>query len=162
MSEEYPLEISNLHNRLLELPGVTEVSSGIESLVGVTAEDLSSIEFAHLPHAALRRTNGGLSNEVFVQVEFYLSQTSEGWRTLEFISWFVRDQARGGELIQLRPFGLPPIAGDRIQLGNSLRFHLDLFCPNSSGALQPILAKVEQIERTLKMAIEIYRSAIYV
>jgi len=161
MSEEYPVEISNFHNLLLELPDVKNVSSGIESLAELTVEELALIEFAHLPHATLRRTNGGLDDEVFVQVEFYLSQTLEGWKTLEFLAWFVRDQARGGELLQLRPFGLPPIAKGETQLGNTLRFHLDLFCLNSNGELELILAKVKEIEQSLKTAIEIYRSVIY-
>lgn len=161
MSEEYPVEISNFHKLLLELPGVTNVSSGIESLAGLALEELSLIEFAHLPHAALRRTNGGLDDEVLIQVEFHLLQTLEGWRTLEFLAWFVRDQARGGESLQLRPFGLPPIAEAETQLGNTLRFHLDLFCLNSNDGLEPILAKVKEIGQCLKTAIEIYRSAIY-
>jgi hypothetical protein len=161
MSEEYPIEISNFHALLLTLPGVADVSSGIESLAGLTADDLGLIDFAHLPHAALRRTNGGLPGEVFVQVEFFLEPSPGAWRTLEFIAWFVRDQARGGELVQLRPFGLPPTAAGKIQLGNTLRFHLDLFFPNSTGQPEPILAKVGQIGQSLKAAIEIYRSVIY-
>jgi hypothetical protein len=161
MSEEYPIEISNFHDLLLTLPGVTAVASGIEGLTGLTADDLRLVDFAHLPHAALRRTNGGLEGEVFVQVEFYLEQTPGAWRTLEFIAWFVRDQARGGEFIQLRPFGLPPTAPGKIQLGNTLTFHLDLFFPNSTGEAEPILAKVRQIGHSLKSAIEIYRSVIY-
>jgi hypothetical protein len=162
MSKEYPLEISNFQDLLLTLPAVTDVSSGIQSLTGLTGDDLRSVDFAHLPHAALRRTDGGLNNEVFVQIEFYLSPTAAGWRTLEFIAWFVRDRARGGEFLQLRPFALPPTAGERSQSGNTLRFHLDLFYPDSSGDLEPILAKVRQIGQGLKSAIEIYRSEIYI
>ena len=30
------------------------------------------------------------------------------WLTLEFLAWWVRDQSRGGELIQMRPVALPP------------------------------------------------------
>jgi hypothetical protein len=161
MSEEYPKAISDFHRLLLALPGVTNVSSGIESLAGITAGDLGLADFAHLPHAALRRTEGGLSDEVFVQIEFHLTPNPDGWRTLEFLAWFVRDQARGGESLQLRPFALPPVAAGKMQLGNTLKFHLDLFCPDSNGEIEPILARVEQMGRNLKMAIEIYRNAIY-
>lgn len=141
------------------LPAVTEVSSGILSLAGLTADHLRLIDFARLPHAALRRTNGGLEGEVLVQIEFHLTPGSEGWETLEFLASFVRDQARGGEPLQLRPFALPPTAGAARQLGHTLRFHLDLFFPDSDGSLEPILAKVGQIGQSLKSAIAVYQSA---
>lgn len=160
MSTEYPVEISNFHNSLLSLPGVTEVSSAIDSLDGVTSDDLSRSAYAHLPHGALRRTDGGLSDEALIQFEFYLSQTSEGWRTLEFLAWFIRDQARSGELIQLRPFGLPPTNAGETQLGKTLKFHIDLFWLDSTADIESILKRIESIDRSLKSAIEIYGSVL--
>ena len=82
MSEKYPPAIGNFHRLLLELPGLKEVSSGILSLTGVGEEELSLVAFADLPHAVLRRTKGGLDNEIFVQIEFYLSPEAVGWRSL--------------------------------------------------------------------------------
>ncbi|CAH8711242.1 hypothetical protein M5W83_14540 [Paenibacillus thiaminolyticus] len=51
---------------------------------------------------------GGLENEVLIQFEFAIDQSVEGLQSLEFLAWFVRDYARGGKKIQLRPFALPP------------------------------------------------------
>src|SRR4051794_37795562 len=127
---EYPPALERLHRALAGLPGVSDVCSGIESLEGLTGDDLRFPVFAHVPHGALRRTNGGLAGEALVQVEFRIGPSPVGWRSLEFVAWFVRDQARGGKSIQLRPFALPPMAGDQVQLGHTLKWHIDLFYPD--------------------------------
>ena len=159
MAEEYPEQVQLLHDALSRLPAVSDVCSGLESLVNVTPADLSLANLAHLPHAAIRRSGGGLDDEVLVQVEFRLSQDIDGWRACEFIAWFVRDQARGGGNIQLRPFGLPPRAGDTIQLGHTLRFHIDLFCQTDGDDLTPVLSSVERLGRALNLAIDLYQPA---
>jgi len=104
----------------------------------------------------LRRTSGGLDQEALIQFEFYVKPTPQGWRTLEFIAWFVRDQGRGGRQIQLRPYALPPQVGQNIQLGHTLRWHIDLFCPNSGADLSPELAQIHEIATTLSAAVDIY------
>ena len=71
--------------------GVSDVCSGIESLQGLTGDDLRFPDFAHVPHGALRRTNGGLSGEALVQTEFRIASSPVGWQSLEFLAWFVRD-----------------------------------------------------------------------
>jgi len=157
----YPEPVQAFHNALLRLPGVLNVSSGIDSLQGVRVEHLSSAEFAYLPLGALNRTNGGLGGEVMVQFQFYLEQTLAGWRALEFLAWFVRDAAQSGEQIQLRPFALLPIAGEQIQLGHTLRFHIDLFCPSIGRDITPVLAKIEHLADFLNQGIDLYKEAIF-
>lgn len=57
------------------------------------AELLSVTEYAHLPHAVLLRTGGGLDNEALIQFELVLQPSQEGWHALEFLGWFVCDCA---------------------------------------------------------------------
>jgi hypothetical protein len=154
--EGYPPEMEVLHHTLSALPGIHGVCSGIDNLEGVSAVELGSPALAHLPHGALRRTDGGLESEVLIQVEFRLESSPPGWRSLEFLAWFVRDRARGDQAIQLRPFALPPVAGDQVQLGDTLRFHLDIFCPKVDEDLAPTLARVRELADGLKLAIELY------
>ena len=153
---DYPPEIERLHQALARLPGVDDLRSGIESLQELTADDLRLAENAHLPHGSLRRTNGGLADEAFIQVEFRVAPTPSGWRSLEFLAWFVRDQARGGESVQLRPFALPPMVGERVQLGETLQWQIDLFCPGTGDDLSPQLARVAKIAESLEIAFRLY------
>lgn len=152
----YPPELERLHRALAGLPGVSGVCSGIESLQELTGDDLRFPDFAHVPHGALRRTNGGLPGEALIQIEFRLELSSVGWRSLEFIAWFVKDQARSGALIQLRPFALPPMVGEQVQLGGTLKWHIDLFCPDTGDDLSPQLAKIDRIARGLESAVHLY------
>lgn len=152
----YPPEVDRLHAALESLPGLTEASSGIESLQGITGNHLRFPDFAHLPHGALRRTDGGLEGEALIQTEFRIERSERGWRTLEFLAWFIRDQARSGELIQLRPFALPPMAGGEVQIGNTLHWQIDLFCPDTGEDLSPQLERVARIAEALETAVSLY------
>ena len=156
----YPPQIEHLHAVLSALPGVVDVSSSVQSLQGVTAEDLRLPDFAAWPIGALRRTHGGLDAEALIQVGFRVATDASSWRTLEFLAWFVRDQSRGGVAIQLRPFALPPEALGQTQLGHSLRWHIDLFCADVGDELSPQLAQVDAIASTLEAAIQVYGHAL--
>ncbi|WCR28742.1 hypothetical protein L3476_08440 [Paenibacillus thiaminolyticus] len=105
---DYPIDIATFHETIFQLLGIAAVESGVENLEPIDAEMLPLSAYAHLPHAALWRTGGGLENEVLIQFEFAIVQSVEGLQSLEFLAWFVRDCARGGKKIQLRPFALPP------------------------------------------------------
>src|SRR4051812_44041203 len=102
----YPLQVRAFLDALRLLPGVRDLHCYIRSVSGLDAAAMSSAEFANIPHAAYRRTNGGLPREALIQVDFEVDRSSAGWRALEFIAWWVRDCARGGELIQFCPFAL--------------------------------------------------------
>jgi hypothetical protein len=158
MSDRYPPEIERLHDALSRLRGVVAdtVSTGIQSISKLPQEMLSLPDLAHLPHAALRRTGGGVKNEALVQCGFSLSRDETGWRALEFLAWFFRDQARGWELVQVRPFALPPVAGPQVQLGQSLQFDVDLFCPDTGEDLSRVLKRVNDIAAGLELAIAMY------
>jgi len=145
---------------LQRLPGVHSVDSSVESLQGLTADDLGLVNFAQLPHGALRRTAGGLDGEIYVRFQFRLEPSASAWQTLEFLAWFVRDQARGGVAVQLRPFGLPPTTPDGAQLGRSLRFDIDLFCVEKSGKLDSLLAKVDEVGKGLVLLSDLYDAAL--
>jgi hypothetical protein len=153
----YPEQIVKLQQVLKTLPGVINICSGIDDLTDIQNESLSLIDFGHLPHAAIRRTNGGLQDETLVQVEFELDKNKhESWKALEFLAWWVRDQARSGENLQLRPFGLPPQIGENIQFGQTLKFHIDIFIDNPNG-VDEVLEKIEEYTKDLVDTIEIYQ-----
>ena len=156
----YPSEIQAFHDALSRLRGVYEVSSGIETLDGITQDDLRFVEWGHLPIGALRRTGGGLAGEALVQFEFCLSPDASGWRSLEFLAWWTRDAARGGEQIQMRPYALPPRLADVAQLGQTLRFHIDLFIPGGQTGLPDILAKISGLAKFLQTALNLYASEV--
>lgn len=153
----YPPEIEQFQQTLCNLAGVDSAISGVDDLSSVDAELLSATEYAHLPHAALLRTGGGLDNEVLIQFELVLQPSQEGWHALEFLGWFVRDCARGGRKMQLRPFALPPATPYGRQLGHTLKFHLDLFVDGIEDSLAPALQVVSEINRSLELAISLYK-----
>lgn len=97
MENGYPEVIQMFQNNILKLKGVKSIESGVESLGGITNETLGLYGYAHMPHAALARTNGGLENEILCQFEFFIEKSETGLDSLEFIAWFFRDQARGGK-----------------------------------------------------------------
>jgi hypothetical protein len=156
----YPPKIEHFHAVLSSLPSVIDVSSGIESLQGVSAEDLRLPDFAAWPIGALRRTNGGLEAEALIQFELRLTPDANAWRTIEFLAWFVRDQSRGGVAVQLRPFALSPEVAGQVQHGHTLCWHIDLFCDGIGSDLSPVLEQVETLARTLEIAMKVYATAL--
>ncbi|MEP6672408.1 MAG: hypothetical protein ABJF10_24800 [Chthoniobacter sp.] len=160
MPDEFPPQVAKLHTALQRLAGVHGTKSGIECVDGVTAEQLSLACFAQLPHGAMRRTGGAISNEVQVQVEFQIEPSAAGWRSLKFLAWWVRDAARGSLPVQLRPFALPPTAVSNVQLGQTLRFHLDYFFTHPDRAIEPILEALSKLADDLDQTIDIYQSSL--
>lgn len=156
---QYPKEIEEFHQQLLRLSGVYDVVSGINSLQNVTEKDLSSTNFQHLPQGTLRRTTGGLQREALIQFEFRLKPEADSWKSLEFLAWFVRDQARAGDQIQMRPGGNVPISAGKIQLGQTLYFQIDLFVQNAPREITPILAKIKALAGSLRQALDKYQGA---
>jgi hypothetical protein len=62
-------------------------------------------EFGDLPHAAIRRTPGGLQGEFLITAELLFTQDYTGWIALEFLAWWVRDLSRSGHIVQMRTAG---------------------------------------------------------
>lgn len=152
----YPIEIEKFHNTISKLKGIVSIESGLDNLEGVDDLLLQTSEFSHLPHAALLRTKGGLKNEVLIQFEFSIDNSLESLKSLEFLAWFVRDSARGGTKIQLRPFALPPVTPNGRQLGTTLKFHIDLFVDCIVETLEPAFKIIEELNRNLNLFIGIY------
>jgi len=153
---QYPKEIELFQKTLESLKGIENVSSGIDNLEGIDSSELGNLEFSHLPIATLLRTDGGLEGEVMLQFEFTLDRSNESLISLEFLSWFFRDQARNGVLVQLRTFALPPKIADRFQMGETLKFHIDYFIENAPETLQPILDKISDLNDSLELFIKLY------
>jgi hypothetical protein len=152
---EYPPEVEAFHVALKRLAGVIEVDTGLKALEQFGPDTYSLPgEFGDLPHALLRRSNGGLPNEAWANTQFTLSRNEAGWLTLEFLAWWVRDQSRGGELIQMRPMALPP-KGFEVQLGRTLKFIIDHFaiCPDNPA---PMLKLIQSRAADLSQSIDIY------
>ncbi len=149
-----PPQVQALHDAFGRLVAVTEVTTGLKRLADYPPDSYSLPgEFGDLPHALLRRTDGGLEGELWANTEFSLTRDEAGWTTLEFLAWWARDLSRSGRSIQLRPMALPPRAFE-VQLGRTLKFIVDhlIGCPD--GNLAPMLAEMADRARSLDDAID--------
>ncbi|MFN8393413.1 MAG: hypothetical protein U0176_01925 [Bacteroidia bacterium] len=153
----YPPEIERLHETLSSLKGIEDVCSGIDNLDGLGDADVRSVAMGHLPVGTLLRTQGGLKDESMLQFEFRLDGTPASLISLEFLAWFIRDQARAGNVIQLRPFALPPSGPGGVQLGQTLKFHIDYFIVNPTDSLRPFLDRIWDLTESLRLAMDLYR-----
>jgi hypothetical protein len=156
MMAELPKQVEAFHTAMHRLVAVQQVDTGLKRLASYTPNTYSFPgEFGDLPHALLRRTGGGLENEAWANTEFELSRDEAGWRTLEFLAWWVRDLSRSGEQIQLRPMALPPKAYE-VQLGRTLKFIIDNFIefPAGSKGNAPALQLIQERADSLSANID--------
>ena len=153
---DYPIDIENFHNSILKIKGIQSIVSGIDNLDGIDCKTLSLSDYAHLPHATLMRTKGGLKDEALIQFEFTIDNSLNGLGALEFLAWFVRDQARSGVKIQLRPFALPPVTPYGRQIGETLKFHIDIFEDGIGDSLDKFFMILKRVTETLEKAIDLY------
>lgn len=152
----YPIDIEEFQNTILQLRGITGIESGVENLEPIDTEMLGYSACAHLPHAALLRTGGGLEQEVLLQFEIDFDYSPESLQSVEFLAWWVRDCARSGTKVQLRPFALPPETPIGRQLGTTLKWHVDLFVGGIEESLEPALEEVGRLHQSLQTAIRLY------
>ena len=153
----YPPQIERLRSVLKTLPGVIEVEANHTPLQDIKVEDMSLAACGDLPHAAIRRTNGGLPAEALGQVFITLAPAVESWRTLEFVSWQVRDWSRGGRTVQIRTRGLPPMVGEQIQLGSSLQIIIDFFIAGLDTDPERLLRQMDEFATDLDRSVQLYR-----
>jgi hypothetical protein len=153
---ECPDEIENFNQTLLRLKGIKDVRNTIDDVEDITGKDLSRSDLSHLPIATLLRTNGGMEDESIVQFEFAITNTQEGLISLEFLSWFVKDQAKGGVKIQLRTLAFPPETPTGRQLGKTLRFHIDFFITGVHETLDPVLKEIKKLNESLTLFMNLY------
>jgi hypothetical protein len=152
-----PPEIQALIALLLSLPGIEDAEAKHTPLEEFDTAQLSLVSFGDLPHAVLLRTNGGLRGEALGQIFFDLKPELKSWRTLEFLSWQVRDCSRTGKRIQIRSRGLPPYIGDRIQLGTTLRFILEFFVDGLDDNPQRLLSEIADFTKSLQTSLSAYQ-----
>jgi hypothetical protein len=61
---KFPPQVQAVHDAMLRFPGIVAVTTGLKDLAEFTPDTYSLPgEFGDLPHALLRRTNGGLEND---------------------------------------------------------------------------------------------------
>lgn len=155
-----PPEVSRLVSAVSSVKGTTSVEVDKTYLPEVKVTDLSSPgAYADLPIATLRRSKGALPEEQLLSINFRIERNEAGLKALEFLSWWVRDQSRGGQNMQIRSIGLPPIAGERKQLGSTLRFTIDWFHSSKSRNMQEVLAAMGEKAKELELAVKLYRAA---
>jgi hypothetical protein len=152
-----PPAIEALTNVLLALPGVESVEAKHTPLEELDVADLGFVPFGDLPHAAILRTKGGLRGEALGQVFVEFRPELESWRTLEFLSWQVRDSSRAGKRIQIRSRGLPPFIGGEIQLGTTLVFIIEFFVDGMDVDPQRLLKEIAEFAGDIQSSLKIYR-----
>lgn len=148
-----PPEVQKLQNAIESIPGITDAAVDKVDLSDITESDFGLLPYADLPLGALKRTNGGLANEIAISVNFAITRDPTGLKALELISWWVRDSARAGEPMQIRSVALPPI-GD--QFGTSLRFCIDYFYADPEQDIGRLLTKVGTLADALNSAKSLY------
>jgi hypothetical protein len=124
--------------------------------MNIEASDLSLPgEFGDLPQVPIRRTDGGLENEVLIQVEIIFNRTADAWVSLEFLAWWVRDYARSGHQIQMRPTALPPKAFE-IQLGRTLKFFIEYFVIEAADSYDKTLEVCQELGESIRENFKVY------
>lgn len=157
---DLPESIQRLYDVLDGLPGLAEVQVNMEPLDEIRMEDLSlPDDFADLPHVALQRTNGGRPNEVLVTIVLWPTRDREGWVAIEFLSWWVRDLARAGTMVQMRSLALPPVGYDT-QLGRTLQFVIEFFFTSTDEENADVIKAMGEYAESLHEAIVEYSDAI--
>jgi hypothetical protein len=150
----YPPEIQAAVHELRRIRGVSNVDCDLCDLSAVRPQELGSIEFARYPITTLRRSGGGRPDEGMLQVTLDVTRDEDGWRAVEFLAWFVRDRARGGIEDEFRPFALPPVAGTNVQLGDTLRFVIEMFQVDASDGAP--LKRMSDFASDLRKTIDLY------
>ncbi|WP_253254267.1 hypothetical protein, partial [Xanthomonas arboricola] len=150
---EMPPEVQKLQDAIASIPGITDAAVDKVDLSDVTESDFGLLPYADLPLGALKRTRGGLDNELVISVNFGITRDPKGLKALEFISWWVRDSARAGEPMQIRSVALPPIGE---QFGTSLRFCIDYFYADPEQDIGKLLSKVGKLAVELNSAKDSY------
>ncbi|PQO37236.1 hypothetical protein DTL21_04615 [Bremerella cremea] len=154
---ELPPPVQALVDAISALPGVAGCFCSPKPLAGIDVSDLSLPgEFGDLPQVAIMRTEGGRENEVMIQTEVIFDRSAEAWLSIEFLAWWVRDWARSGREIQMRPMALPPKAYD-IQLGRTLKFFIEYFLIEDGEAYEDTLEAAGEMAESIASCYELYQ-----
>jgi len=154
---ELPPQVQILVDSISGLTGVAGCFCCPKPLADIEPSDLSLPgEFAELPQVAIMRTNGGGDNEVMIQTEVIFDRSPGAWVSLEFLAWWVRDWARSGHQIQMRPTALPPKAYE-IQLGRTLKFFIEYFLVEDTDSYDKTLEVAGEMGASIAANYEDYK-----
>ncbi len=154
---DFPPQVQKLMDAISALPGVAGCFCGPKPLAGIELEHLSLPgEFGDLPQVAIRRSNGGREREVLIQTEVIFDRSPGAWLSLEFLAWWVRDWARSGHDIQMRPMALPPHAHE-IQLGRTLKFFIEYFVVEDADEYAKTLDAAGEMGESIALNFDLYR-----
>ena len=155
-----PAEVQRLISAIAGVPGVSSVGISRIYLPDLELSDLSLPgPYGDLPAATLRRSGGGLPEETLISISFEICRDEAGLRGLEFLAWWVRDQARAGHNVQLRAIGLPPMAGGAKQLGSTLSFSIDMFHENPAQDTALLLDALDDAAASAETFTRLYEQA---
>lgn len=158
-----PQEINSLEKAFKSIPGIIQVKIGKHHHSQDDVNKLDKLYFggayADLPIAMLRRSGGNLEKEILINVEFTIEENKRGLNALEFLSWWVRDLSRSGDNVQIRSIGLPPIAGEKIQLGSTLRFWFEAYIVTEKEEIGLVLEKISKLSESLEKSVSLYKAA---
>ncbi|MDI9237681.1 hypothetical protein QLQ15_02005 [Lysobacter sp. LF1] len=157
LGAEMPPEVEKLQQAIESIPGITDATVGKVDLSDIPESDFGLVPYGDLPLGALRRTKGGLANEVVISINFGITPSPKGLEALEFISWWVRDAARAREPMQVRSLALPPVGN---QFGKTLRFTIDYFYVDPEEDIGKLLSKVGKLADNLNDAKRLYPQAV--
>ena len=155
-----PAEVQRFVDAIAEVPGISSVGISCVYLPDLELSDLSLPgAYGDLPAAALRRSNGGLSEESLISLSFQIFRDEVGLRGLEFLAWWVRDRARSGHNVQLRAIGLPPMVGGATQLGSTLSFSIDMFHENPTQDMALLFKALDDAAASVETFTRLYEEA---
>ncbi len=153
---DLPPQVQTLVDSINQLPGVAACFCGPKPLMEIELDHLSLPgEFGDLPQVVIRRSSGGLDGEVMIQTEVIFDRNPEAWISLEFLAWWVRDWARSGHQIQMRPTALPPKAYE-IQLGRTLKFIIENFVIEPEDSYDKTLETAQKMGESIAQNFEEY------
>lgn len=153
---ELPAQVQTLVDAVQALPGVAGCFCSPKPIPAGEIRYLSLPgEFAEFPQVAIRRTDGGLPNEILIQTEIIFDRSAQAWISLEFLAWWVRDWARSGHQIQMRPTALPPKAYE-IQLGRTLKFFIEYFVIEPGESYDKSLQVAEEMGHSIADSFRCY------
>ena len=90
-----------------------------------------------------------------IQTEVIFERNPDAWVSLEFLAWWVRDWARSGHQIQMRPTALPPKAYE-IQLGRTLKFFIEYFVIEPEDSYDKTLEIAQEMGESIAQNFEDY------
>ena len=157
---DFPPPIQAFMDAVRQVGGIDSIEPHKWYLPELPVEHFSLPQFADLPLGVLRRPCGIAAHEVLVAFKFWPQRTEQGWRAVEFLSWWVRDNARGGHAMQMRSLALPPEAAGQIQLGSTLSFVIELFVNIEDENMEQLLQIVGQYAEDLTRAARLYAGAL--